>query len=526
MHCRRLIRLLVLASTLLASVAQALASSQQTHGRRVAVIGGGAGGVSAALFTHNLAGNYTTRPVQLTLFEASERIGGRARAVAVPNPFDPTLDPVLVETGAAMFVSLNTHLMAAVKRYNLSLVSQSESCSTKFEDPNESRRKHDVEPQAPAFGIFNGQDIIFSADEDSTWSTIAKAAWRWGLLSPYRARSLALSTAAQFAKSYELEANNGLGFANLRSFLMDGLRMDLALVTSSAREYLLSQGVGAQFLDEFVEPATRVNYGQNLDCNALGALICLTAAFVDGDAVVGGNSLIFEGMVKESGAKVLLETPVEEVRKTNASTYSLLDASGKLLGEFDDVIVAVPFVEGLPCIRFTNTQTVPTPIPYVHLHVTFVTGVLNPSRFHTGPGQLPRAILTTAAAAVSGLPVNSIGTRHEFPGTNVTVTKLFSQHTLGDVALSALYETVLRVERLQWDAYPVLRPLSWEDSGDPVVVVDEIVGAGGVFHVNAFEAYFSAMEGETVASANVVQLMMGRWRELEEKEALELGREL
>ncbi|KAJ3231657.1 hypothetical protein HDU81_003596 [Chytriomyces hyalinus] len=454
----------------------------------VAVIGGGAAGASAALFMRDPG----LAAVNVTLFESSHSLGGRARVERI-RVHDG--EEIQVEIGASIFSASNKHLMDAVKRYNLSLVSSAESS-------NESSG-------SDVLGIHDGESFFFTAAEDSLLETIGKVAWRWGLVSPYRARALAFSAAASFENSYVLKSHMQLGFESVNK-LFQQLKMDSEVLSKSARDYFLSHGVSSSFVSELIEPLVRVNYGQNIDINAIAALVCLKAAFAPTDAVVGGNKLIFENMVKESQADVKLNTRVSQVQKLKDGRYELTDSAGTSLGLFHDVIVAVPSVKGKEQIKFVNTQRVPAAIPYIHLHVTFVLGTINPS-FFKSKAPLPAGILTTAS---SNLGFNAIGTRYvSRSNANVTLTKIFSQSLMTDAALASLYAFVESVDRFEWDAYPVLEPL--HEAQDAWMLLDEAVREdgthGGLYHVNAFESAFSAMEGETVAAANVVQLMMHRW---------------
>ncbi|KAJ3127303.1 hypothetical protein HK100_009821 [Physocladia obscura] len=488
---------------------------------RVAIIGAGAAGASAALSlvrTHaNLSGSdaQPPSPLLVSVFEASDRIGGRAKTAVLPPPSPDCQLPsiqlsescrensVTVELGASMFVTINKHLMDAVARYNLTLTSKDKTPSAIRDEPSL--------PKYPDLGIYDGTSVFFAADTEDTWRFVWQAAWRWGILGPWRARSLSLAAADKFGKSYTLEQDSALGFRNIKDFLVRGLGLDSKVLTQTAREYFLENGVAEGFLDEFVEAATRVNYGQNLDCNAIAALICLVAAFVPGDSVVGGNHLIYEHMLAESGASLFLKSRVAEIAKQSDKKYKLTSSDGKDLGTFDDVILAVPGNSAAKDIKFIDIAHEPKILDFVHLHVTFVTGTLSHTFFNVQSAELlPSAILTTRAA---GPTFNSIGVRHRFinDAHNTTITKIFSSEKLDEVVIANMYSRIVRVDRFEWDAYPVLN--AWSEDQDYLVVLDENVDAnGGVYHVNGFEAGFSTMESETVASANVVQLVVNSWR--------------
>ncbi|KAJ3507454.1 hypothetical protein NLJ89_g6296 [Agrocybe chaxingu] len=78
--------------------------------------------------------------------------------------------------------------------------------------------------------------------------------------------------------------------------------------------------------------------------------------------------------------------------------------------------------------------------------------------------------------------------------------KIFSDHALTDEWLSEMFQgQVGWVLRKEWDAYPKVPPTSTF----PPVKLDR-----GLYYVNAFEPFISTMETETVASRNVVDLML------------------
>ncbi|ORY44865.1 hypothetical protein BCR33DRAFT_765885 [Rhizoclosmatium globosum] len=431
---------------------------QTKPSRSVAIIGAGAAGASAAKFLRQFTDALSLEPASITLFEASNRIGGRAQAVLIPDPSNPTKPPVSIEIGASIFITSNKHLMQSAQDYNLTLSSS----------------LLDTEPPTnnPALGIYNGSDFVFTSS-DSPWRTVFNTFWKWGLLSPYRARTLALQAASQFGNAYPLKESFHLGFKSIQQMLTRGFGMESSVLTKTARDYFLEKGIGDAFIREFIEPATRVNYGQGVELNAVGALICLAAAFTPTESIVGGNSLLYESMIRESGTLVKFET--------RTATQ----------------------------INFTTLAQTPAKFSYVHLHVTIVTGSLDHAYFNLpNPSAIPSAILTTASA---GSAFNSIGTRHRFNDEqNTTVTKIFSSAKPTDAFLSQMYFRVVRVDRFEWDAYPVLN--TWIEGEDgPSIVLDESA-TGGVYWVNGFEAAFSAMESETVASANVVQLLLEKWK--------------
>ncbi|KAJ3096205.1 hypothetical protein HDU96_000842, partial [Phlyctochytrium bullatum] len=486
------------ASTLVDDAAEASAAP------RIAIIGAGAAGSSAAYFLSQttFAG---TKP-NVTVYEASERVGGRAMVFNVPPVF-PGDEPVEVEVGASIFVNINKNIHDFARSHNLTFTTDAQA--SKPDDATTTAAP--VEPNSP-LGIFDGEKFVFSASPVA-WRAVAGAVWRWGPLSTTRSRKMALDAGNAFGKNYPLAEKGELGFVDVEG-LLEALGLKEAAMAPSW-EYFKNKGIGDLYLKEFVEAATRVNYGQNLDLNALATLVCLVAAFVDTEAIAGGNQLVFSTMLKESRAKALLGTPVVSVSRKGSGrgSYVVKDVSG-IERVFDSVILAVPGNSQLEKIQFESLPR-PRQIPFVKLHVTFVTGILDPTYFGLNPADpLPSTILTCRPddPSLPDPPFNSVSVKTVLRDGITTVTKIFSRDGTGpdEALLKRMYRSIKRVDRFFWESYPVLNPT---ERGLPSFELDKVEGgrAGGFYHVNALEAAVSTMESETVASMNVVQLMKRRW---------------
>jgi len=112
-----------------------------------------------------------------------------------------------------------------------------------------------------------------------------------------------------------------------------------------ANTFFNENNVGQKFQNEFIEALTRVNYGQNLNLNSLGALVSLAASSNDVRVVEGGNYQIFEQFSKASGATLKMETTVQSITKSSDGKWNLI--TSQETKEFDKVIIAAPFVSHL-----------------------------------------------------------------------------------------------------------------------------------------------------------------------------------
>ncbi len=84
--------------------------------QRIAIIGSGAAGSSAAFFLHKQLLTLAHRDkVEITIYEKESKVGGRATII---HPYhDSKYDPV--EIGASIYISANLHLVRAIKQFNL-----------------------------------------------------------------------------------------------------------------------------------------------------------------------------------------------------------------------------------------------------------------------------------------------------------------------------------------------------------------------------------------------------------------------
>ena len=145
----------------------------------------------------------------------------------------------------------------------------------------------------------------------------------------------------------------------------------------------------------------------------------------------------------------------------------------------------------------------------MNLHVTLVTGVLNPSYFNVSNAQdIPDAILTMS----NFNEFYSIGVQAFLDDGITSITKLFSNEQISESILNQIYTRVDRVDRFKWESYPILDPKLFHERDKLSFVLHKGNDMlDGIYHVNAFESAISTMESETVAAMNVVQLLKKKW---------------
>ncbi|KAH7910709.1 FAD/NAD(P)-binding domain-containing protein [Hygrophoropsis aurantiaca] len=464
--------------------------AEQAQGTpRIAIIGAGAGGSSAAFWISKAKERFGI-DVEIDVYERAGYVGGRSTTVYPYN--DTSLAPV--ELGASIFVDANKNLMRASKEFNLSL--------SKFEDEDSDT------------GIWDGEHFVLVMSGGgyvkSWWSTV-KVLWRYGYSSPSKTNSLVQDMISRFIGLYTTESPRWDNVADLAA------KFDwTSMANQTTADYFESKGVSPRFTRELIEAATRVNYGQNIDeIHALEGACSMAASGASG--VSSGNYHIFEHFLEKSGAKVYLNTNVKEIKhQSDTSLWTLqTDAGSKV---YKGVILAAPFHQSGIKLPFELSSLVP-PQPYVHLHVTLLSTRSrhpNPEYFGLSTGtDIPKMILTTyEGARIGGFEpefnslsyhgltrqaTNSIDEDTSDVPPQEWVVKIFSKAALTDEWLKTVFGHVGWVYRKEWDAYPKLPPTN----EFPPVKLEQ-----GFYYVNAFEPFISTMETETIASRNVVDLLL------------------
>ncbi|KAJ7630585.1 Prenylcysteine lyase-domain-containing protein [Roridomyces roridus] len=441
--------------------------------RRIAIIGAGAGGSSAAFWLGKAQERFGL-DVEVDIYEKNTYVGGRSTVV---YPYENTSLPP-VELGASIFVKANKNMWRAVDEFNLT--------------------RRDFREDSSGMGIWNGESLVFTAMGGwwGIWDSV-KILLRYGFHSPRKTQQFVDKMIGKFLTLYSVETPKWDNITHLSSALEW-----TELLTQSTSDYLASEGVSNQFIYELVEASTRVNYGQNADgMHALAGAVSL--APTGASAVEGGNFQVFEQFLNHSKANVYLETLVKSISRSASGQWQITSDRGS--ETYMAVILAAPWHSTNIELPADISSRIPAQ-PYVHLHVTLLSTTLPsvPAQSFSLPAstKIPAMLLTTFDGARNG------GTRPEFNSLSYHgairegefVVKIFSESRIEDAWLSKMFEgQVGWVHRKEWDAYPVL---------PPTTTFPDVKLAPGFYYVNAFEPFISTMETETLASRNVVDLLL------------------
>lgn len=461
----------------------------------VAIIGAGASGSSAA-FWIGIARARLGLDIDVDVYEAQDYVGGRSTTV---YPYgNKSLEPV--ELGASVYVQANKNMWRATDEFNLTRFD--------FEDDG---------ADDDAVGIWDGETFPFTMNGGGRfggWLDTARLIWRYGWTSPMRARNIVGDMIKSIVTLYKKDTPVWSDYAQLATNLKWS-----SILSRTTAEYFEVSGVSPMFTREMIEAATRVNYGQNVDkIHGLEGAVSMAANGVS--SVKGGNWQVFSNFLNASGASVYLNTNVKFITKKPGKNWVVETSNGKAK-EYKNVIIAAPFHQtGITLYSPTLDkkekilQHIP-PQPYVHLHVTLLSTTAkhpNSEYFNLPANQkVPTTVLTTYDAVRSrngkepefnSLSYHGLVRKPEEGVETEYLVKIFSQQEISDEWLANMFSgKVGWVHRKLWQSYPILPPTT----SFPSVILDD-----GLYYVNAMEPFISTMETMTIASRNVVDLLLGR----------------
>lgn len=476
----------------------------ETRPKKVAIIGAGVAGASAAYHLHDLTRLWI--PVDITIYEREQLAGGRVRSAHVYN--QPLKD---IETGAATFSEDDRCLIRAMDEVGLKKI------------PSPSFPKK--------VGVWNGQDFLFVEDEklqSSTWWDFARSWWRYGL-SPWRMQKLISTELDKFRAFAGHPPFSGL----VRALTEVGLE---AATQSSAKDYLPTQGVASTFLTEIVQPSTRARFTLNLsEMRGLASLVAMDPSQTY--SIDGGNWRLLDRMIRISEAHLRLGSRVIKISQAPMGGYRLLLDSKQETGEpestatadYDVVIITAPFqfndIELDFTVRPTGVLT-----PYASRHVTHFTSPnkLSATFFnHSLDTTIPEDILTTidldqdASRKFYSITTPQIVSYRE-PGDCIGESeylyRVVSAHPMDDSTIARLVGhddyhdgTALDEYGIRWvdrQVWPHAFPQSSHHR--PTALLDEIEIAENLFYTGAGEEVVSSMEMSCRMGDNVARWLF--WR--------------
>ncbi|KJR83478.1 prenylcysteine oxidase [Sporothrix schenckii 1099-18] len=527
----RLATLVAAAAGLLpTTTASNAADTADTPPRRIAVIGAGAAGASTAYHLRQFA-DQDGVAVNITLFEKTDRIGGRA---LVAHAFDDPNQPV--ELGASIFVEVDAILQGAAADFSLPRIPAGGG-------------NDDDGSDSGMLGIWDGDRLVYTQDDRAYgWWNLVRLVWTYGT-APYRADKLMQATVRQFLALYEPP------YFPFRSLTTRAYELELAYVTSqTGDQFLRANGVSDLYAHDIVQASTRASYASNLArLHGLETMMALAPAG-GASQIRGGNWQLFDHMVRAGGAAVRRNTSVtaidlvpgsapphsKYVVKTTTTTQAV-DGAGRSASsddgaEYDDIVLATPYQFSSIAAGDGVLQTGIDAIPYVALHVTLFASPLrlSPAFFGLEPAAaVPTTVLTTLAADDgddgdddgAGKPgffsirtlrraVNPATLREEY------LYKIVSPEKVTAAFLSELFDIdipdSITGEPLASSSSSSVPPISWYyphvfhayPKGYPRVTFQDPIVGDGVYYTSGMESFISTMETSALMGKNVARLIV------------------
>uniref|UniRef100_A0A5K3F2V3 Prenylcys_lyase domain-containing protein n=1 Tax=Mesocestoides corti TaxID=53468 RepID=A0A5K3F2V3_MESCO len=206
--------------------------------KRVAIIGGGFGGCSTAYFLRRLLGNR----ISITVFERSERVGGRVRSIYANNGKE------LYETGGSLYTCNDKYMKMFVDRFSLIA------------------RRHP--PSDEAFSLYQGRsNPVFSSTAGPLFINRLRFAFVYGL-DFVRFQYCVRKHVKALGKIYDLQSN-GQAFTSPVTMLKALSPEFPKMLKSTFAKWLdLRCGISARFCEEVVYGLTSLCYCSGLTLHA------------------------------------------------------------------------------------------------------------------------------------------------------------------------------------------------------------------------------------------------------------------
>ncbi|XP_011301154.1 prenylcysteine oxidase [Fopius arisanus] len=441
---------------------------------KVAIIGGGIGGASAAHFISELFENF----VDIELFEA-DKIGGRLATVTLQNN--------QYEAGGSIIHDRNQ----LMKRFSKLLGLEPR--------PNSG---------SELYGIWNGDEFIF---QESNYEiiTLVKLIYRYGTDPVYLHRYLD-SILDDFDKIYKLH-DDGHGFLNVTDFLAAMNPRFPEMLQVSIRDHLTNLGYSNRLIDELVQSTLVVNYGQETDVHSFVGCVSVTGAGSSLWSIKGGNKRVVEGLLNKHKHIRIRPHIVEKIKyneqydwadKISSDYPYTVTHKGENDGqadEYDIVIVTAPLTSDHRMLiefqNFPNNENFIFSGNYQTTYATFIEGELNHTYF--GGDSSIQGILSCNPEKTI---VSSVGKLSSVEGEESSVWKIFTRNPLTPDIIGRMFSKIDEKTG----------PITYEWKAYPRYSVNDKPGSfklhNALYHGNPIEWAASAMEMSAIGGRNVAIL--------------------
>lgn len=474
---------------------RSLASAPQLgdQPKKIAVVGAGIGGTATAYYLRQEFGP----GVKIDVFE-SGAIGGRLETVKMGDHE--------YEVGGSIIHPLNLHMKHFVDKLGIT-------------------PKKDVPSK---MAIFNGKELTF---EESDWFIInfLRFLWRYGF-NFLRMQMWVESILDKFMRIYQYQ-QYGYSFSSVERLLhaMGGDSF-LTLMNQTLEETMIGEGFSQVFINDIVEPITRVNYGQSVRINGFVGAVSLAGAESGLWAVDGGNKRVCSGLLYSSKSQLIsakVTSIAVKVRPSKsgvaASFYEVnyVGEDGAAHSLYDIVIIATPLHQGKSDITFSGfSPPIPSHYPgrFHQTVATLVHGLLNVSFLGTTEAASDFRVSDVLTTASEGSIINSLSSLDPVhipsgykpaPASCKKVWKVFSPEPLNQEQMKNMFLSWDSVSETRWLAYPAYSP--------PQRKTPPFILHKRLYYLNAVEWAASAMEMSAISARNLALLAHHRWHNQDSK---------
>ncbi|KAM6901419.1 prenylcysteine oxidase 1 isoform 1-T2 [Lycodopsis pacificus] len=467
----------------------ASAPELQAQPKKIAVVGAGIGGTSAAFYLRQEFG----AGVKIDVFEPGD-VGGRLATVKIGEHE--------YETGGAAIHPLNLHMKHFIEKLGIP-------------------PRRDVPSK---MAIFDGKELTF---EESDWFIVnfLRMLWRFGF-SFIRMHMWVESVLDKFMRIYQYQ-QYGYSFSSVDKLLhaMGGDAF-LTMLNQTLEETMMGEGFSQVFLNDIVAPIARVNYGQSVRINGFVGAVSLAGADPGLWAVDGGNKRVCSGLLYNSKSELIaarvtsISLKVRPSKTGNTASFyevSYVGEAGSAHSLYDIVVIATPLHQGKSDIAFSGfSPPIPSHYPgrYHQTVSTLVHGMLDmsylgttqPASEFTVSDILTKDSKDSVINSLSSLdPVHIPQGYKRPPASQTKVWKVFSPKPLSQEQLRDMFLSWDSVSETQWLAYPSYSPP--HRNTPPFILHNRL------YYLNAVEWAASAMEMSSISARNVALLAHHRWHQ-------------
>lgn len=474
------------------------ASNPTGQRERIAIVGAGIGGASAALNIHE--SNTNLPPQSITIFDDKFRVGGRIQSAYL---YPLKGGQKTIEDGATYFSIDDWCMISATKQVGLST---RDALSWRIPDQSDDGTRTELECNAASTAL----------------KSRLRGRWKYG-------PSWTLLHNAVSASLRNWDSFGQIKFNRVLSELNDvGLTEDVRGLSTT---YLNSLAISEVLQDDMVRPCSRGRLSEDVsEISGLSALLAAGAS--TRVSIDGGNSRLIERMILLSEAQVRLGSLVTAIApgfsrryKLSVTPHALNELTPDDDLEFDRVILAMPIsINGIDLSRINLLQDTSYPT-FVPSHVTHFSSTIpvssNMSELALDVDLVKDRIFTTSAPTKTQNILNIQRAAACFRRGCVDGSEcdqcdedgyLYRIHSRQYMEDEDILQTIgLRAEQdkdlkdygigfVRRNAWPASFPRVTEDASG---IIDEITIAPNLYYLNGAESLVSSMEMSCRMGRNV-----------------------